>query len=65
MNLVERIINNKEEDNSGSKSKIQYRFADKLDDFNFPAIPPYQGIQNDLYLNKIHDQDNSNLMKNQ
>ena len=36
--------------------------ADKLDsfDFNFPSLPAYDGIQNNLYLNK----ENSNKPMN-
>lgn len=52
MDFVERIVNGKKKEvnipaenlNGGKKEE---RFADKLDDFNFnfPSIPPYEGIQ--------------------
>ena len=37
MDYVNRIVNGKDEPKSNN-------FADKLDDFNFPAIPVYEGI---------------------
>ena len=61
MDFVNRIVNHKDE-SFMKPDKEGQRMADKLDsfDFNFPSLPAYEGIQNDIYLNK----ENSNKPMN-
>lgn len=49
MDFVERIV--KKRDDPKPANPMENRFADKLDDFNFnfPVIPAYEGIQNDIF----------------